>query len=259
MSAAAEASGRSRQRWRRGMIVPAILLAGWAATSSVPSLHAVAAPQVLRAFGELAHDRLWTDMAATLTRFFLGLLIGSAVGVPIGFAMGSSRVLDRLIGPLLHPLRQIPLFGWIPLIGLWFGLGELPKVVFIALAVSYVMVLNTYEGVRGEPAALREVARAHRLGWLATLWLLTLPAALPAIFSGLRISVAIAWSAAFGAEIMLAAGSGIGSMIWGARELGRTDIVVAGTLVIALLGIVANLLLNRADARLFRWRGETRR
>ena len=239
-------------RDRRLLVVLGVALLIWAllsATGRVTSPLAVAA-----AFIEIGGGALPAALGTTLGLFLLGLVFGSAIGVPLGLAMGFSPLANRILGSVLHPLRQVPLFGWIPLIILIFGLGQSPKIVFVSMAVSYVMVLAAYEAARAVPQPLAEVVRLFQLPRLTRWRLLTIPSLLPQLFSGLRVAVMVGWSAVFGAEILLAHGTGLGALVWGARELGRYDIVIAATLILVVFGILTSRLMGLAERRLFGWR-----
>jgi sulfonate transport system permease protein len=190
----------------------------------------------------------------SVARLVAGLAIGTLAGLFVGGAMGASAFLDRLLGSVVDPLRQVPLFGWVPLLGLWAGLGEGSKVAFVALAVSYVMVIAVNDGMRATPPALREVCDTVALGTIDRLRFLVIPAALPAFFAGLRVAIAVAWSAEVGAEILMSSAPGLGSVIWGAREVGRLDLLVAGTVAIGALGVLSSVVFRIIESRAIRWR-----
>lgn len=207
-------------------------------------------------------DQHWLELArqlgnatlGSLGRLTAGLILGVFVGSLIGAAMATWRPLDHLLGPLVHPLRQMPLFGWIALLGLWAGFGEGAKVIFIALAVSYAMFISAYQTVRTIPPRLEEVAQVYQLGWGKRLRVLVLPAVLPGWLGGVRIALSVAWGATIGAEILMgASAAGLGGFIWGQREVGRLDLVLLGTLVIGLFAVLSDIALRRAEQRLRRW------
>ncbi|NWL80154.1 ABC transporter permease [Pseudomonas taiwanensis] len=190
----------------------------------------------------------------SLGRLLAGLALGLLTGTLLGALMATWPLLDRLLGSLIHPLRQMPLFGWIALLGLWAGFGETSKVIFIALAVTYTMIIAAYQAVRAVPPRLDEVARAYQLGWGKRLRVLLLPAILPAWLGGLRIALAVAWSATIGAEILMgASAAGLGGFIWGQREVGRFDLVLLGTALIGTFAVLSDFALRQAEQRLQRW------
>ncbi|MDH4581543.1 ABC transporter permease subunit [Pseudomonas sp. BN415] len=207
-------------------------------------------------------DSQWLELGQRLTQASLGslgrLLAGLALGLLSGSLLGALMatwpLLDRLLGSLVHPLRQMPLFGWIALLGLWAGFGETSKVIFIGLAVSYTMTIAAYQGVRAVPPRLDEVARVYQLGWGKRLRVLLLPAILPAWLGGLRIALAVAWSATIGSEILMgASAAGLGGFIWGQREVGRFDLVLLGTALIGTFAVLSDFALRQAEQRLRRW------
>lgn len=192
--------------------------------------------------------QLWLCATGTLGRLLFGLAIGVALGSLLGATMASRRWLDQLLGSLVHPLRQIPLFGWIALLGLWAGFGNRSKIVFAALAVAYVMVVAVRRVLLSVPVTLREAAVVYRLGLFARLRWLLLPAILPGFLGGLRIALAAAWGATVGAEILMGgAAPGLGGFIWGQRELGRTDLVLLGTLLIGCCCLLTDIALRYCE------------
>lgn len=191
---------------------------------------------------------------ASLGRLLSGLAVGVIIGTALGALMARWVLVDRLLGSLIHPLRQMPLFGWIALLGLWAGFGDLSKVIFIAMAVSYVMVIAAQQALLSVPKKLEEVARVYRLRPLMRWRILILPAALPSWLAGLRIAIAVAWSATVGAEILMGSSApGLGGFIWGQREVGHTGLVVLETALIGAFAVFSDLLLRSAERRAARW------
>ena len=200
-----------------------------------------------------ATDALADACAGTLGRLGAGLLLGVVIGGAVGALMGQFDFFDTLLGSVVHPLRQVPLFGWIPVIGLWAGLGEAARLSFVTLAVSYVMVIAAHQAVRAVTAREIELARALCLPALQRFRVLVWPSALPSLFAGLRLSLAAAWGACVGAEILMSGGPGLGAYIWSAREMGQLDWLVSGTLTIAALGIASSALLRVIESRALFW------
>ncbi|MOA01313.1 putative aliphatic sulfonates transport permease protein SsuC [compost metagenome] len=145
------------------------------------------------------------------------------------------------------------IFAWVPLLTAWFGLGEAAKLAFVALAAFFPLFIATQRGVAGLSPLLGEAARALRLNLRQRLWRLVLPGAAPAIFAGLRLSLIYAWLGTIGAEYFMPSGAGIGTLLIGAQQLFRMDLVMAGMLVIGLTGALLNTLGQRIEAQqLFR-------
>ncbi|UVE19437.1 ABC transporter permease [Pseudomonas sp. LS44] len=193
-------------------------------------------------------------MAESLSRTVLGLALGGSLGVLGGLLLGLSRPAERLFGPSLGAFRQVAIFAWVPLLTAWFGLGEAAKLAFVGLAAFFPLFIATQRGVAGLSAQLAEAARTLRLNLWQRLRLLILPGAAPAIFAGLRLGLIYAWLGTIGAEYFMPAGAGIGTLMLGAQQLFRMDLVMAGMLLVGLTGALLNTLGQRIEARATRWR-----
>ncbi|MBV8617997.1 MAG: ABC transporter permease subunit, partial [Curvibacter sp.] len=188
----------------RGAALPALLLALWWAAlhwhwTRSPLL--VPIDQVWQtAVAQSTSGELWRALGASLWRDLLGFALGAGAGLAFGSALGLSRRFERLIGPSFHTLKQISLFAWIPLLSVWFGLGDAAKVVFLSLAAFFPVVLNTFEGIRSVPADLVEVGRVFGFSRWQMLRRVVWPAALPSVFAGIHLGLIYAWLATLGAE-----------------------------------------------------------
>ncbi|WP_380872010.1 sulfonate ABC transporter [Sphingomonas sp. DBB INV C78] len=242
-----------------GLVAPLAILLWWQAQSQAGGTRALAfAPlgSVADAFAELAASgQLFDDALASLSRAVTGLIIGGIAGVALGVAMATSRLLDRLVGPLYHAIRQVPLLGWLPLIGLWLGNGDSAKLLIVSLAAFYPTVLNSYEGVAHVERRYLEVGRIYGFTTAQRFRLILLPAALPLILTGITQALAFAWIATIGTEILLGSGSGLGSTMGLAQAQQRMDIILVAILVTALLGFTLNHLFARLRGHLLRWQG----
>jgi sulfonate transport system permease protein len=172
----------------------------------------------------------------------------------LGGLLATSRVADKVIGPSFHAFKQIALFAWIPLIAVWFGLGEPAKVVFIALAVFPPVLLNTYEGIRSVSRDYLEVAKVFEFNHWQIYRRVILPSATPQIFTGLRFGLIYAWLATIGAEYFLKAGPGIGNIMIDGREHFKMDQVIFGVAIVGVVGYLFLTLTSRLEARLLSWR-----
>lgn len=260
---AASAGGRVIvPRALRGWVLPLALLLLWGAAiqfrwTDSPLL--VSPAKVWdTALVKLGDGELWTALGASLQRDLIGLAIGASAGFLFGSALGLSRWADRLLGPSFHTVKQISLFAWLPLLSLWFGLGEPAKVAFIALASFFPMALNAFAGIRETPRELVEVARVLRFGRWQLLRHVVLPAAAPSLFTGLHLSLIYAWLATLGAEYLMVSGEGIGNLLIDGREHFWMDQVLLGVVVIGLVGFALNVLASRLEARVLAWRGVRR-
>lgn len=194
------------------------------------------------------------NVGFSLLRVAFGLLAGGFVGVLLGSAMALSRPLDRLLGPVLHALRQVPTLGWIPLLGLWFGYGETPKLLIAAKAAMFPLLLNSYEGLKGTKDIHVEAGRVLGFSGWDLFWRVRLPSALPMLLTGLQQAMAFTWIACIGVEILFGAGPGIGSMIENGQIQGRMDTVLLGVVFVGLIAYAITALSNRLIAPALRWR-----
>jgi sulfonate transport system permease protein len=242
----------------RGWVVPALLLGLWEYTSHRDATHAYAfvpLEQVLAALRErLGNGDLLYNLVGSLERTSLGLVIGVLLGIAVGVLMALSRVALTLINPLYQSIRQVPILGLTPLIGLWMGNGETAKVFIIALAAFYPMVLNTYEGLHQVDARYREVGRVYGFGRFRLFRHVQLPAALPSVFAGLQQAVPLAWIAAIGGELLFNVGAGLGNLMMQAETGARMDVIVVCTASVTVLGIAMSYLASLLSARVLRWR-----
>lgn len=253
-AARAESGASVIVRCLRGAAIPVVLLAIWWSaygfgwTDSrlfVPIESVVAAGARLVGSGEL-----WVALAASLERSISGFLLGATAGLGFGLAIGLSRPLERFVGPTFHAIKQVSLFAWLPLISLWFGLGEMSKVVFIALAAFFPVALNVFAGVRGVPLEWVEVSRVLEFSRLQAITRIVLPAAVPAVMTGISLALIYAWLATLGAEYLMTAGSGIGNLLTDGREHFWMDAVIFGVVVIGCVGYGFIALAGVVEARL---------
>ena len=249
-------TARSIEKYN-GLIVPAILLAVWEIATRAGWISAtllVPPTQLLGLmFDLLKTGELLANIQASIIRVFIGFSIGSLIGLFLGLAMGLSRKLERVFAPSFNAFRQISLFAWIPLLILWFGLGESTKYIFIALGAFPAVAINTMGGVANVPKSYLELAKVYEYSRLETIKKIIIPAAFPSIFTGLRLSLGIAWMMVVGAEL-LAAENGLGYMMTWGRQYFQMDIVMVGVIVIGVIGILLNTGLSRLENHVLRWR-----
>ncbi|MBD9415608.1 ABC transporter permease subunit [Pseudomonas sp. PDM16] len=236
-------------------LLPLALLLLWQAASHWQwmSEQVLPAPELVwQSLLELGRGELWQHLAISLKRLAWGLLGGVATGVALGAWLGSSPRAERLVFPTFAALAQIPTLAWIPLFMLFFGIGELLKLVVLVKAIVVPVTIHTLVGVRDAQPRLREAADALRLPPLLRLWRLTIPAALPSFMAGLRLALATGWASLLAVEL-LASSEGIGYlMVWG-RQLFMLDIVFVCILIIGLFGIVLDRGIQWLDGRLLHW------
>jgi sulfonate transport system permease protein len=215
----------------------------------------LAAPVKIAATGlDLVQNGTLIDaITVSLQRAAAGFVLGTVAGVGLALVAGLSRIGEHAVDPPMQMLRALPLFGLIPLFILWFGIGETPKVGLVAFGVAFPLYLNTFAGIRGVDGKLAEVGQVLRLRRTELLRHIVLPGALPQTLVGLRQSLGVAWLALIVAE-QINADQGLGFMINDAREFLRTDIVVLGLLVYALLGLATDGFVRLVERRALSWR-----
>jgi len=227
-----------RRRYVLGL-AGVLLVAGiWQALASLYTIEQLPGPLVVvKALGELfASGVLLKSIAISLARFFTAYLLASAAAVPLGLWLGRSLVSFELANPALQLLRPISPIAWFPLAVLWFGIGNAPAVFIIFLAAFFPVLLATVQGVHGVAPLYLKVAANFGASPGMVFCRVVLPAAFPSIATGLRIAIGTAWIHLVAGE-MLGAQSGLGFLIVDARNFLRTDCIMAGMLVVGVLGL----------------------
>ncbi len=273
MSAVIDEKTQTRRRTLRWPFLPqfslsllsvaVLLLVWWSVTALnlVAPLFLPPPQQVLQKLLLIASPQgfmdatLWQHLGASLTRMLVALFFAALIGIPVGIAMGLSPAIRGLLDPLIELYRPVPPLAYLPLMVIWFGIGETSKILLIYLAIFAPVTLSTLAGVKN--AQQVRIRAAQALG--ATRWQLLcfviLPGALPEILTGLRIGLGVGWSTLVAAEL-IAATRGLGFMVQSAGEFLATDVVLAGIAVIALIAFSLELGLRALQRRLTPWNGE---
>ncbi|WP_311969938.1 ABC transporter permease [Pseudomonas baltica] len=245
-----------RTRDYRGLVVPVVaVLVWWLAVQqgwSQSGLLVSPAKVLETAWDQLGSLPFWRGLGASLARDVSGFAIGTSLGLILGCVLGLSPLFERLVGPSFNTFKQVSLFAWIPLISVWFGLGDVSKVVFLSLAALVPVVVNTCDGLRNVPPGLLEVARVYGFSRWQTIIGVLLPAALPSIFTGIYLALVYAWLATIGAEYLLVSGEGVGNLLIDGSEHFRMDLVLFGMVVIGVVGWTLNALARALERRLQR-------
>lgn len=256
------APGEGSTGWISAVTVVMLMLlwwgvtrAGWIKPLFLPSPHAVWL-QVVDYLGGTANDQpLWQHAAASLLRVLAAFVLACATAIPLGFAMGLSRMVRGVLDPPLEFYRPLPPLAYLPLIIIWFGIGEWPKVLLIYLSCFAPLALAARAGIRGASPEQLHAAASMGATRLQLVRHVLLPAALPDLLVGMRIALGFGWTTLVAAE-MVAAQLGLGQLVLNASNFLRTDIVVMGILAIAAVAYAFDLLMRWAERRLTPWKGQ---
>jgi NitT/TauT family transport system permease protein len=230
------------------------LLAAWQllALRGLPE-YILAPLEIARHFAAaLASAELYEHIAASLGRALPGFAIGTLAGAALGLAAGVARLLDRMLSPVVFLTYPVPKIVMLPIFMLWFGIGDLSKILIIALACFYPVFINAYYGARATPTILVWSALNMGAGPARIFRRVVLPSAAPMIFAGMRVALALSFIVMFAAE-MINARSGLGHLIRVAENSLRFDLMYVSLLTIALLGYAGDRLVRFANARLLAW------
>lgn len=244
-------------RWAEPWLVPALLLGAWALTTSVlrwfsPS-QLPGPAQVLATVRELVVTReLEPHLAASLGRIVVGFTLGAAAATVLATAVGLNRTVERLLDPTLQTIRAVPSLAWVPFLLLWLGIGEVPKVVLVAIGAFFPVYVNASAGIRNVDRKLLEVGRLHGLAGARLARRIVLPAAAPALLTGLRLGLGQAWLFLVAAEL-IAASRGLGFLLVDGQNNARADLMVVSIALLALLGKLADQGVRGVERRLLSW------
>jgi sulfonate transport system permease protein len=251
------ATGQGVPRWLRRLMGPVLLVLAWHIASETGVLPAdvLAGPSTVisSAAGLIRTGEMQGAMITSLGRALTGLAIGGTIGVTLAVLAGLFRLGEDLIDAPMQMMRTVPSVALIPLLIIWFGIGEAPKIALIALGTAFPLYLNVYAGIRNVDVTLIEAARTLGLSRAAMVRHVVLPAALPNALVGLRYSLGIAWLAlVFGEQINATAG--IGYLMANAREFFQTDVIVVCLVVYALLGLAVDFIVRTLERIFLAWR-----
>ena len=250
------ASGRAATLAVR-FVVPLLLLVLWQVVAAAELVSPTVLPgplTILASYQELwATGDLQAALPISLQRAGLGLLIGGVAGLILGIAAGLWSVAERVYDAPLQMLRTVPFIAMVPLFVVWFGIGEESKVALIVGASIFPVYLNTYHGIRGIDRKLLEVGQTFGLRRADEIRLIVVPLAMPGILVGWRYAAGTALLALVAAE-QINTTSGIGYILNTANQFQRTDIILAGILVYAALGITVDLVMRLLEHAILPWR-----
>jgi sulfonate transport system permease protein len=251
----------SRQRkWQNKSwfvwIVPATLVLLWQILGQLGMISTRILPTpaaVVKAlFTLIGNGMIFDYIGTSTTRALIGFAIGGSIGFTLGLLNGIVPLAEKLIDTSVQMIRNIPHLALIPLVILWFGIGEAAKLFLVALGVAFPIYLNTFHGIRTVDPGLIEMGKVYGLRGLPLFWKVILPGALPSILVGVRFALGIMWISLIVAET-ISADSGIGYMAMNAREFMQMDVVVLSIILYALLGKLSDSIAKFFEGWFLQW------
>ena len=255
-AASPDAAPRKPRLLPLGLLLPLLAVAGleFGVRSGLVPANLMPAPsEIASTLAWLAQNGLAGHLASSCLRVAAGFGIGAGLALVLGAAVALNPRTERLLDPSFQALRAIPSLAWVPLLLLWFGIDETPKLILIAIGAFFPVYMGVVSGIRGVDRKLLEVGQLYRLSPLALARRVLLPAALPAVLTGLRNGLSLAWMFMVAAEL-IAASQGLGYLLSDGRESSRADIMLAAIMLLALLGKVSDTAMGALEARLLSWR-----
>src|SRR5689334_3395947 len=242
-------------------IVPIVILVAWQLAAQLGLIVVRILPPpltVLKAALKLASSgELLTDITVSAGRALSGLLVGGSIGFILGMFNGLFRLSEKLLDTTIQMIRTIPNLSLLPLVILWFGIGDSARLFLIALGVFFPIYVNTFHGIRSVDPDLIEMGQVYGLNRWQLFRQVIFPGALPSILVGVRLSLGIMWLTLIVAET-IAANSGIGFMAATAREFIRTDVLIFVVVLYAGLGKLSDTITRALESNLLKWQRRNR-
>jgi sulfonate transport system permease protein len=239
-----------------GAVLPALILIIWQILSTNGSFSASQLPPpvevIQAAVGLIERGTLWQHLAISVQRVLSGFAIGSILGIVLGSAVGLSKVIGQLLLPTIGALRAVPSLAWVPLLLIWMGIYEEPKVTLIAIGAFFPVFTTVAAGLAAVDRNLIEVGKTYGLKGFQLVRQVLLPAASPVIFSGLRLGLAQSWLFLVAAEL-IASSMGLGFLLLDSQNTARTDILFMAIILLALLGKLSDVIIGTIEKRALRW------
>ncbi|OUY06737.1 taurine ABC transporter permease TauC [Acinetobacter populi] len=198
---------------------------------------------------------LWQHLAASISRVLVALIIATLIGVPIGLWMGLNKWVRAVLDPLVELLRPIPPLAYLPLLVIWFGIGETTKILLIFFSILAPIIISSTHGVLSHQINRERAALSLGATRSQVFWHVILPTALPSIMTGIRIGLGVGWSTLVAAELV-AADRGVGFMVQSAAQFLITDAVVLGIIIIALVAVAFEIFLRWLQQQFSPWYGQ---
>ena len=196
---------------------------------------------------------IWGHAFMSLRRVLIAVLFATVAGILFGLFLGWNKVFYNIFGPIFEMLRPIPPIAWIPLVTLWFGIGEFPKTLIVFIASFVAIVINTFTGVKMVDPFIIDVGRSFSIEGWRSLFEIIIPSSLPAIFAGIRTSVGAGWMSVLAAE-MISSKSGLGFLITRGMDSADTPLIIVGMVMVGLVGALLALGLTYLERWLCPWK-----
>ena len=239
-----------------GAIIPVRLIVLWQLSVQAEWINAHLLPppsEILASLtDQIQNGILLQHIAVSTVRVFIGFVIGAGLGILVGASVGLSNKAEALLDPSFQALRAIPSLAWVPLLLLWLGIDESPKITLIAIGAFFPVYLNVVSGIKNVDRKLVEVGSMYGLKGTRLVTRIFIPASLPNLFIGLRTGLSLSWMFLVAAEL-IAATKGLGYLLTDGRETGRADLVIVAIIILALLGKISDGLLQSLEKRSLLW------
>ncbi|NMO94897.1 ABC transporter permease [Paenibacillus lemnae] len=242
---------------RRGLYIPVFILVIWQAAGMLGLISETLLPTptaIAKSGWELTvSGELWGHVQVSVRRAALGFLLGGSLGLGLGLLTGMFNRVEQTVDPSVQMLRMIPHLAITPLFILWFGFGEMSKILLIAKGAFFPLYVNTFLGIRSADSKLFDVARILEFSRWKQVTRLIIPASLPNMLLGLRLSLGVSWLGLVVAELM-GSSEGIGYLIMDARQFSQTSIVFVGIIIFAVVGKATDSFVRYLERKLLKWR-----
>ena len=244
------------------VVTVVVILAAWTLVTNMGWIKPIFLPSPQATYQQFyeyltgaANDKpLWQHFAASMLRVFAAFFLACLLAIPVGIAMGMSRVWRGIFDPPIELYRPLPPLAYLPLIIIWFGIDELPKVLLIFLSCFAPLAMAARSGMRSASQEQMNAAYSMGASYTQVIRHVVLPAAMPEILVGMRVAIGFGWSTLVAAE-MVAANVGLGQMVLNASNFLRTDIVVMGIIVIGVVAYMFDLLMRWVEHKIVPWKG----
>lgn len=248
-----------------GIVLPIIILIGWEIAAILinsefvlPRIESVLAILLAPTVDILGSGSLIDNALLSIERVLLGFGLAAVVGIPVGIVMGYWKGAENFLDPTIQLFRPIPPLAWIPLALAWFKTGLVSMTFIIFIGAVFSVLLNTVDGVKSVNRTWIESAYTFGASQFQIMRKVILPASLPTIWTGLRLGFGIAWMCVVAAEMLPGTTSGLGYLIMYAYNWGQVQVIIAGMIVIGLIGLAIDGLFRVVENRKFTWRGMVR-